>query len=63
MIFKEERDKISEYFNKQEGQKYPCSNQIVLCGFVTKDDSKWKEFIRENIKDIVAEIVPTYRRT
>jgi hypothetical protein len=53
MIFKEERDKISDYFNNQEGQNYPCSNQVVICGFVTDDDNKWEEFIRQNENNIV----------
>ena len=39
---------ISDFFNNQEGQNYPCSNQIVICGFVTEDNSKWKEFINQN---------------
>lgn len=30
----------AEYFNKQEGQRYPCSNQIVCCGVVTRDREK-----------------------
>lgn len=29
-----------EYFNKQEGQKYPCSNQVVVCGVITSDREK-----------------------
>ena len=27
-----------EYFNKQKGRKYPCSNQIVRCAIVTNDN-------------------------
>ena len=30
---KELRDRVSETISKQEGQNYPCSNQVVLCGF------------------------------
>ena len=26
-----------EYFNSQEGRKYPCSNQIVRCAVITQD--------------------------
>ena len=29
-----------EYFNKQKGRKYPCSNQIVRCAIVTNDRDK-----------------------
>lgn len=29
-----------EYYNNQEGQNYPCSNQIVVCGIITKDKDK-----------------------
>lgn len=29
-----------EYFNKQEGRLYPCSNQKVVCAIVTKDKNK-----------------------
>lgn len=30
----------AEFYNKQEGRKYPCSNQIVLCGIITDDRDK-----------------------
>ena len=39
-----------EYYNKQEGRKYPCSNQIVRCGVFTSDRDKAIEFM-EN-KDV-----------
>lgn len=29
-----------KYFNKQKGQKYPCSNQIVVCAVITKNKDK-----------------------
>lgn len=29
-----------EYYNKQEGRKFPCSNQIVTCGIITDDKDK-----------------------
>ena len=29
-----------DYFNKQEGSPYPCGNQIVVCGVITKDRDK-----------------------
>lgn len=36
-----------EYFNKQEGQKYPCSNQTVLCGIITYDRDKALNFMKD----------------
>lgn len=29
-----------EYFSKQKGRPYPCSNQIVVCAVITKDRDK-----------------------
>ena len=37
---KKELEKIAEFFNKQKGQKYPCSNQIVRCAVITQDRDK-----------------------
>ena len=39
-----------EYYNKQEGRKYPCSNQIVCCGVFTSDRDKAIEFMKD--KDV-----------
>lgn len=44
---KELRDKVSESIAKQEGQNYPCSNQVVCCGFFS-DHTVWKEFCEDN---------------
>lgn len=33
-------NECAEYFNKQKGQPYPCSNQIVVCGVIIKDRQK-----------------------
>lgn len=52
ILTKKERKKISNYFNNQIGQNYPCSNQIVCCGFVTGNDKKWKSFIEKNKENI-----------
>lgn len=35
-----------EYFSKQGGRKYPCSNQIVCCGIFTKDKDKVMSFMK-----------------
>ena len=46
------QERIAKHFNQQEGQPYPCSNQVVICGFITEDDDKWKEFIDQNKDNI-----------
>ena len=35
----EEQHKIEEQINNQEGQNYPCSNQIVTRGFFSTRES------------------------
>ena len=40
-----------EYFNKQKGRKYPCSNQIVRCAIVTNDRDKVVDFMSD--KEVV----------
>lgn len=37
---REELEHYAEYFNKQKGSPYPCSNQIVVCGVMTRDINK-----------------------
>ena len=44
---KEVLEHYVEYFNNQVGQKYPCSNQIVLCGIITDDRNKALEFMKD----------------
>lgn len=44
---KEVLEHYVEYFNKQKGQKYPCSNQIVVCGVITKDKDKVLSVMKE----------------
>ena len=43
----------SEYFNKQEGQLYPISNQIVVCGFISPFLNDWKKFVKQLNKEII----------
>ena len=43
----EEMKHISDTISKQEGQNYPCSNQVVTCGFFAPR-KKWEEFCNEN---------------
>lgn len=33
-------EQYAEYYNKQEGRKFPCGNQIVTCGIITDDKNK-----------------------
>ena len=47
----EEMKSISEKINKQEGRKYPCSNQIVVCGFFSTDED-WNNFVKNNLDKI-----------
>ena len=52
MMSIEELEHYKEYFDKQEGRRYPCSNQIVLCGIVTKDRDKAINFMMgKNVVD------------
>ena len=30
----------ADYFNRQKGRPYPCSNQTVVCGVITNDRDK-----------------------
>ena len=47
----EEMKLISERINKQKGRKYPCSNQIVVCGFFSTDE-EWNNFVNNNFDKI-----------
>ena len=43
-----------EYFNKQKGRKYPCSNQIVRCAIVTNDRDKAVDFMSD--KEVIKKL-------
>ena len=43
----EEMEWISSDINSQKGRKYPCSNQVVICGFFGSEE-EWKEFCNNN---------------
>lgn len=45
--------KLTEYFSKQKGQNYPCSNQVVICGFIALYQSDWEKFVYNNKEKIV----------
>ena len=42
----EEMKHISKIINNQEGRNYPCSNQVVTCGFFASRD-EWTEFCNQ----------------
>lgn len=44
---------LTKYFKEQEGRPYPCSNQVVVCGFVALYRSDWERFVHDN-KDKIA---------
>ena len=50
----EELKRFKEYYNKQEGQKYPCSNQIVKCGIITADKNLAIDFMKN--KNVVKKL-------
>lgn len=33
-------ERKAKFYNKQEGRKFHCSNQIVTCGVITRDKDK-----------------------
>ena len=38
---------FKEYYDSQEGRRYPCSNQIVVCGIITKDENLAIDFMKD----------------
>ncbi len=40
-------EQYAEYFNNQKGRAYPCSNQIVVCGVITKDRDRALSIMKE----------------
>ena len=44
--------KLAEYFSKQEGRNYPCSNQTVVNGFFGRR-FLWDNFVKENVCNII----------
>ena len=45
-LTEERMNYISSFINNQEGQNYPCSNQIVTCGFISTE-KKWNKFVEK----------------
>lgn len=42
----EQLEYCQNYYNKQKGQKYPCSNQVVVCGIFTENRNKAIEYMK-----------------
>lgn len=40
-------ERFRDYYNQQEGQMYPCSNQIVRCAIVVSDKDKAESIMKE----------------
>lgn len=41
-------EEYANYFNKQVGRKFPYSNQIVTCIYITKDKQKVLNYLNKN---------------
>lgn len=39
---------IAAYFNQEEGRKYPCSNQIVCCAYITDNLLEVYDYLNKN---------------
>ena len=44
---------LANYFNQQQGRKYPCSNQIVICAYITDNSQEIYDYLDKN------NIIPT----
>ena len=49
---------FKEYYDNQEGRRYPCSNQIVRCGVVTNNREKAIDFMKD--KNVIRKIENQY---
>ena len=41
-------EEYTNYFNKQIGRNFPCSNQIVVCIYITKDKQEVLNYLSKN---------------
>lgn len=39
---------LANYFNQQQGKKYPCSNQIVICAYITNNSQEVYNYLNKN---------------
>ena len=44
---------LANYFNQKQGRKYPCSNQIVICAYITDNSQEVYNYLNKN------NIIPT----
>ena len=52
---KEQRKDISKHIKSQKGQKYPCGNQVVCCGYFSYEED-WEKFCKKNKYKAVAKV-------
>lgn len=46
--------KAKEYFNQQQGQKYPTSNQTVTCAYITENKKEVIKYLKQkHIKPLI----------
>lgn len=39
---------LADYFNQKQGRKYPCSNQIVVCAYITDNSQEVYNYLDKN---------------
>lgn len=39
---------LANYFNQKQGRKYPCSNQIVICAYITDNSQEVYNYLDKN---------------
>lgn len=39
---------LADYFNQKQGRKYPCSNQIVICAYITDNSQEVYNYLDKN---------------
>ena len=39
---------LANYFNQKQGRKYPCSNQIVICAYITDNSQEIYNYLDKN---------------
>ena len=39
---------LADYFNQKQGRKYPCSNQVVICVYVTDNQQEVYNYLDKN---------------
>ena len=39
---------LANYFNQKQGRKYPCSNQVVVCAYITDNSQEVYNYLSKN---------------